>query len=80
MNTGSEPKMSKHRLFTTIGYSIDNQITYALEGSALISGSAIEWLKEGLNLFESIADKFRNFALEAETNSGVYVLSLPFEE
>lgn len=46
MNTGSEPKMSKHRLLTTIGYSIDNQITYALEGSALISGSAIEWLKK----------------------------------
>ncbi len=73
MNTGSEPKMSKHRLLTTIGYSIDNQITYALEGSALISGSAIEWLKEGLNLFESIADS-EIFALEAETNSGVYVV------
>lgn len=73
MNTGSEAKLSNHRLLTTIGYSIDNKITYALEGSALISGSAIEWLKDGLKLFESMDDS-ELLALEADTNSGVYVV------
>lgn len=73
MYTGSEPKLSEHKLLTTIGYSFDNKITYALEGSALISGSAIEWLKDGLNLFESMDDS-ELLALEAATNSGVYVV------
>ena len=73
MNTGSEPKLSKHKLLTTIGYSIDEKITYALEGSALISGSAIEWLKDGLHLFESMDDS-ELLALEAVVNSGVYIV------
>lgn len=73
MNTGEEPKLSNHKLLTTIGYSIDNQINYALEGSALISGSAIEWLKEGLELFEAIEDS-ESLALEANPNSEIYVV------
>lgn len=73
MNTGSEPKLSEHKLLTTIGYSIDEKITYALEGSALISGSAIEWLKDSLNLFESMDDS-ESLALAAAPNSGVYVV------
>ncbi|UJF16761.1 glycerol kinase GlpK (plasmid) [Jeotgalibaca sp. MA1X17-3] len=73
MNTGSEPKLSKHNLLTTIAYSTDKKIIYALEGSALISGSAIEWLKDGLNLFNSIDDS-ELLALEADINSSVYVV------
>lgn len=73
MNTGSEPKLSKHNLLTTIAYSTDKKIIYALEGSALISGSAIEWLKDSLNLFNSIDDS-ELLALEADINSSVYVV------
>lgn len=73
MNTGEEPKLSDHKLLTTIGYSLDNQLNYALEGSALISGSAIEWLKEGLELFEMIEDS-ESLALEANPNSEIYVV------
>ena len=73
MNTGFEAKLSNNRLLTTIAYSIDGQINYALEGSALISGSAIEWLKDGLELFKNIEDS-EALALEANDNSPVYVL------
>lgn len=73
MNTGSEAKLSNHRLLTTIAYSIDGQINYGLEGSALISGSAIKWLKDGLKLFENIEDS-EALALKANKNSPVYVL------
>lgn len=73
MNTGAEPKLSNHRLLTTIGYSLENQLNYALEGSALISGSAIEWLKEGLELFEAIEDS-ESLALEANPDSEIYVV------
>src|SRR5699024_10508436 len=73
MNIGSKAKLSNNRLLTTIAYSIDGQINYALEGSALISGSAIEWLKDGLELFENIEDS-ETLALEANEESPVYVL------
>ena len=73
LNTGTKAKLSNHHLLTTIAYSLDGQINYALEGSALISGSAIEWLKDGLELFEKIEDS-EDLALEANKESPVYVL------
>ena len=73
MNIGSKAKLSNNRLLTTIAYSIDGQINYALEGSALISGSAIEWLKDGLELFENIEDS-ETLALEANEKSPIYVV------
>ncbi|MGF3073312.1 glycerol kinase GlpK [Facklamia sp. P13069] len=73
MNTGTEAKLSNNHLLTTIAYSIDGQINYALEGAALISGSAIEWLKDGLELFETIEDS-EKLALMANPKSSVYFL------
>lgn len=73
MNTGSQVTLSNNRLLTTIAYSIDGQINYALEGSALISGSAIEWLRDSLELFENIEDS-ETLALEASDKSSVYVV------
>lgn len=73
MNTGTEAKLSDHRLLTTIAYSIDGKINYALEGAALISGSAIQWLKDGLELFDKIEDS-ETLALAANDKSPVYVL------
>ncbi|MDN6162117.1 MAG: glycerol kinase, partial [Atopostipes sp.] len=73
MNTGSQAKLSNNRLLTTIAYSIGQEVIYALEGSALISGSAIEWLQNDLDLFEKIEDS-ESLALEADEKSPVYVL------
>ncbi len=44
MNTGSKPIVSKHKLLTTIGWQIGNEVTYAIEGSIFIgwcSGSVV---------------------------------------
>lgn len=56
MNTGHQPKFSKHRLLTTIGYSIDGQINYALEGSIFVAGSAVQWLRDSLQLVQNAGD------------------------
>jgi len=53
MNTGQNIATSEHGLLTTIGYSIDGQVTYALEGSVFIAGAAIQWLRDGLELIKS---------------------------
>lgn len=52
MNTGEEPILSESGLLTTIGYGIDGKVTYALEGSVFVAGSAIQWLRDGLRMFQ----------------------------
>ena len=52
MNTGSQPVQSQNGLLTTVGWKIDDQVTYALEGSVFIAGAAIKWLKEGIKLIK----------------------------
>src|SRR5918995_6457299 len=56
MNTGSEMKRSAHRLLSTIAWRIDAEVDYALEGSVFISGAAVEWLRDGLGIIESVQD------------------------
>jgi glycerol kinase len=56
MNTGQRPRRSRHRLLTTVAWRRDEQTTYALEGSIFVSGSAVQWLRDGLNLFEDSAE------------------------
>ena len=50
MNTGEEPVTSESGLLTTIAYGLDGKVNYALEGSIFVSGSAIQWLRDGLKL------------------------------
>lgn len=73
MNTGLEPTISQNGLLTTIAYGIDNKVYYALEGSIFVAGSAVQWLRDGLQLFKNAADSER-MAVEAKTTGGVYVV------
>jgi len=41
LNTGSEALQSQHKLLTTVGYRLNNQTTYALEGSIFVAGAAV---------------------------------------
>jgi glycerol kinase len=57
LNTGSKAVASKSRLLTTIAWKLPQQeITYALEGGAFICGAAVQWLRDGLNLFSKSAE------------------------
>ena len=53
MNTGSKPVASKEGLLTTIGWKLNGRTTYALEGSAFNAGSAIQWLRDELQLIKT---------------------------
>lgn len=55
MNTGTEPIISANGLLTTIAYGIGKEVTYALEGSIFVAGSAIQWLRDGLRLIDDAA-------------------------
>ncbi|MCM0582891.1 glycerol kinase GlpK [Weissella diestrammenae] len=53
MNTGKTAQESKHGLLTTIAYGIHGEVTYALEGSIFSAGSAIQWLKDEMQLIDN---------------------------
>ena len=71
MNLGVKPITSQHRLITTIGYRLNGSTTYALEGSIFIAGAAIQWLRDGLALFEN-ASASEALANSIKSNDGVY--------
>ncbi len=55
-NTGEEVVSSHKGLLTTVAWQLGEKVTYALEGSAFIAGAAVQWLRDGLRLFQSSAD------------------------
>ena len=56
MNTGGTPVPSSNRLLTTVGWRIAGRTTYCLEGAVLVAGAAVQWLRDGLGLFEDAAE------------------------
>ncbi|MEJ6951808.1 glycerol kinase GlpK [Natronospora cellulosivora (SeqCode)] len=73
MNTGDIPVSSQKGLLTTIAYGLDNQITYALEGSVFNAGTAIQWLRDELNMLDESADS-KYFAEKVDNTNGVYIV------
>lgn len=71
MNTGKKPVKSQNKLLTTIAWQIGNEVTYALEGSVFIGGAAIQWLRDGLELFRH-ANESEQLATSLTDNDGVY--------
>jgi glycerol kinase len=70
-NIGERPVESRNRLLTTVGWQIDGNTEYALEGSVFIGGAVIQWLRDSLGI---IADSGEVEALanSVPDNGGVY--------
>ncbi len=71
MNIGEEFKVSQNHLLTTVAYRIRGEITYAVEGSIFVAGAAIQWLRDGLGLFENAAES-EALATSVSDNNDVY--------
>ncbi len=56
LNTGKRPIESKNQLLTTIGWQIDGEVTYCLEGSVFIAGAVVSWLRDGLGIIRSSSE------------------------
>lgn len=71
LNTGNKAAKSKNKLLTTIAWQLKGQKpTYALEGGAFVCGAAVQWLRDGLGLFEKSSD-VENLAKSVEDTLGV---------
>jgi len=71
MNTGEQAVRSKSGLLTTIAWGINGKITYALEGSVFVAGSAIQWLRDGLRMFR-YSQESEEYARRVESTDGMY--------
>ena len=73
MNTGSKAVYTDDGLITTIAWGLDGKITYALEGSVFVCGSAIQWLRDGLRILDSAQDS-EYYASKVKDSGGVLVV------
>lgn len=73
MNTGKNAVKSNNGLLTTIAYSIDNEVCYALEGSVFVAGAGIQWLRDGLRMIDN-ASSSELYAKKVENSNGVYIV------
>ena len=55
-NTGKEIIYSKKKLLTTISYKINDDLSYALEGSIFMAGGIMNWLKLNLGILDNVSD------------------------
>ena len=57
LNTGTELIRSEHGLLTTVCYRFGkDEPVYALEGSIAVTGSAVQWLRDGLGIIEESSE------------------------
>ena len=73
MNTGEEGIKSENGLLTTLAWGLDGKVEYALEGSIFVAGSAVQWLRDGLQMIHD-APQSEKLATRVDSTDGVYVV------
>jgi glycerol kinase len=73
LNTGGEAPASRTGLVTTVAWGIDGQVEYALEGSIFVTGSAVQWLRDGLGLIAHAAET-EAAARSVDDTAGTYLV------
>ena len=73
MNIGDKPQLSKNGMVTTICWSVEGRVDYALEGAIVSCGASVEWVKNELGLFKESRET-EAMALSVADNGGVYII------
>jgi glycerol kinase len=55
-HAGAQPLVSTNRLLSTVAWRLAGTPAYALEGSIFVAGSAVQWLRDQLQLISSAAE------------------------
>jgi len=70
VNTGSAPVLSDRLLTTVAWMAPDGALTYALEGAVFVTGAAVQWLRDGLQLIGG-APEVESLARSVPDSGGV---------
>lgn len=71
MNVGSKLPDSRSGTNVLIAWRLDGKNTYTLEGYASVTGSAVQWLRDGAELIKNSAES-EGLAASVADNGGVY--------
>jgi glycerol kinase len=73
LNTGTQAMPSQNRLLTTIAWKIGDRVEYALEGSMLMAGAVVQWLRDELQIIRTSAE-IEELASSVPNSNGVVVV------
>jgi glycerol kinase len=74
MNVGTAPQSSSNRLLATVGWRTQGSgPAYMLEGSVFVAGAVVQWLRDGLGLFER-SEQVEALARQTTDNGGVFLV------
>ncbi len=76
MHTGTTAPASPRGLITTIAATTADEVPYALEGSIFVTGSAVQWLRDGLGILRESGDVEALAASVEDTDGVVFVPAL----
>jgi glycerol kinase len=71
LNTGSQRVRSSAGLLTTVGYVLGAATVYALEGSVAVTGAAVQWLRDQLQIIRT-AQEVEALAATVPDSGGIY--------
>ena len=71
MNIGPNVAISQNGLNTIIAWRMNGETTYGLEGYAAVTGSAVQWLRDGAEMIHASAET-EELATGVPDNGGVY--------
>ena len=71
LNTGDRYVQSHNGLNATVAWKLGDHVTYALEGSIFVAGVALEWLRRGLKILDSLEES-EWIAKRVTDTAGVY--------
>jgi len=72
-NTGAHAITTETGLLTTIAWDLGDGPRYALEGSAFVTGAAVQWLRDGLGIINDAAETDA-LAAGLPDNGGLYLV------
>ena len=73
MHLGRHPVASHNRLLTTVGWRVDGETDYLLEGSVFMGGATVQWLRDGLGIIRSSAE-VEELAASVPDSGGVFMV------
>jgi glycerol kinase len=73
MHAGDSPPVSRNRLLSTVGWTVDGRTDYLLEGSVFMGGATVQWLRDGLGIIRQSSD-VEALALSVPDSGGVMLV------
>lgn len=73
VNAGTSLPDPVHGCVTTICWSLENEVHYAIEGVIISCGAIVEWLRKELRLFDDVSE-VEKMVEQTKDNNGVFII------